>query len=106
MNKKFNISKFTHREIIDHTLDSIDPDGEKKEKAQAYMKEQGYDSSKSDDVEKVFKAVGAQVDEILNSHSDEEIDANGGHNELCDQLDELMELLDGLASLKFCIKLS
>ncbi len=106
MNKKFHISKFTNKETIYNTLDAIDPDGEKMKKAKAYMEEQGYDPSKSSEVEKVFEAVKAQVDEILDTHSDEEIDANDGDNELCDQLDELMELLGGLSGLEFLTQLS
>lgn len=106
MNKKFHISKFTNKETIYKTLDAIDPDGKKKRKAQAYMKEHGYDPSKSSEVEKVFAAVKAQVDEILDTHSNEEIDANNGDNELCDQLDELMELLGGLSTLEFLTQLS
>ena len=57
MNKKFHISKFTNKETIYNTLDAIDPDGEKMKKAKAYMEEQGYDPSKSSEVEKVFAVV-------------------------------------------------
>lgn len=104
-NKTSNLNKtpnFNMREVID----AVDPTGEKRNKAKEYIISQGYSLSDFDQIEEAFDKISKRIDEILDTNTDEEIDANNGDNEIAKELEHLMPLMDGILCLKALNRMS
>ena len=74
----------------------LDQDGQKYEMACAYAEQADVDLKDIIDLRNLMLDVGKDMDEILNTYSDEEIDNN---EEILDELDRLNNLSDGLLAL-------